>query len=1362
MKKLLFVLLCAFCCWQTTNAQETPYVDGDLLIELEEGYTPSDILTKTVQINGQFTGMTEVACLSKIGRIYHLHYNFEGMDQARVLEVVKRIDGVREAQFNHYIQSRAVPTDPQFGSQWHHVDASDNDIDSDLAWNTTTGGSTANGFSIVACVVEPNGLTWGHPDLVGNHWTNSGEIANDGIDNDGNGRVDDFDGWNTPANNDNIANAAHGAGVLGMVGAVANNGNGGAGVNWNIDLMPVVVGSLTEANVIAAYDYALDMRTTFNATNGASGAFVVVTNSSWGIDNANPASYPIWCGFYNTLGNAGILSCASTSNNNVNIDVVGDMPTGCTSPYMISVTATNSSDVRTFSGYGAVGVDLGAPGESVWLPNSSTYQSWSGTSFAGPCVAGAVGLLYSAPCANLGTNAITNPAATAIQVRDAIFDGVDPTAQLAAETTTGGRLNVNNALNNLIAACGAGIPVGCINLTMTDSFGDSWNGAVYNVYNSLGQVVASGTHTFGASSSVQICPGEGCFTFEVTGGSFPSEIGWTIEGANGGVISGGASSSTSITIGGVVNGCNDPAACNYNPSANCNNGTCCYANCVTLNMTDSFGDSWNGATYTITNTLGVTVATGTHTGGPSSANALCLPSGCYTIVTTGGSFPSEIGWSISGANGPVSGGANANVSFTVGTIIDGCMDPAACNYNPTANCADASCVTCANFCASLTMTDSFGDGWNGATYTVTNGFGVVVQTGTLSAFYDDIQVDALCLNAGCYTLAITGGTFPSEIGWTLNGINEGSLSGGASTTVSFTMGGIIDGCGDPAACNYNPSVNCPDASCVYCTNNCVSLTMTDSFGDGWNGATYTVTNAFGVNVATGTLNTFYDDVQIDGLCLDAGCYTFTVSGGTFPSEIAWTLNGVNGGPISGGASTSISFTVGILIDGCGDPAACNYNPNVNCPDASCVYCLTNCVSLTMTDSFGDGWNGATYTVTNAFGVNVATGTLNSFYDDVQVDALCLDPGCYTFSVTGGVFPSEIGWTLNGVNGGPISGGAPSSGISFSVGATIPGCTDPSACNYYPAANCNDGTCVACPNFCLAITMNDSFGDGWNGGEYVVTNSNGVNVAVGTMDSGNGDIDINALCLDAGCYTISISGGLFPGEISWTLNGANEGAISGGAPTSASFTVGIINQGCNDPAACNYDVTSNCNDGSCVYCVTNCVSLTMTDGFGDNWDLATYTIVNSFGITVATGTMNDELGSYDVDGFCLPDGCYTLFITGGTFPSEIGWSLSGINGGTVSGGAPAEVFFTVGTVVIGCTDCTAPNYNPSATCDDGSCLITCTGDFTGDAVIGATDLLVFLGSFGSTGPCLAADLNDDNVVGLADLLIFLGVFGTNCP
>ncbi len=149
----------------------------------------------------------------------------------------------------------------------------------------------------------------------------------------------------------------------------------------------------------------------------------MATNASWGIDNANPNNYPVWCAYYDDLGEVGILNCGATANNNVNIDAVGDMPTACGSDFMISVTATNTNDVRTFSGYGATTIDLGAPGESVYLPSGSTgYANTSGTSFASPCVAGAIALVYSAPCPDLATLTLSNPQSAASQVRGYILN----------------------------------------------------------------------------------------------------------------------------------------------------------------------------------------------------------------------------------------------------------------------------------------------------------------------------------------------------------------------------------------------------------------------------------------------------------------------------------------------------------------------------------------------------------------------------------------------------------------------------------------------------------------------------------------------------------------------------------------------------------------------------------------------------------------------------------------------------------------------------------------------------------------------------------------------------------------------------
>ena len=148
------------------------------------------------------------------------------------------------------------------------------------------------------------------------------------------------------------------------------------------------------------------------------------------------------------------------ANNNVNIDQVGDLPTACASEYMVSVTATNDNDVRTFSGYGATTIDLGAPGEDVYTTSSGGgYTSTSGTSFASPATAGAIALVYSAPCASLSAISHSNPALAAQMVRDAIFNGVDPIPNLVGECVTGGRLNMKKAVDEIMNNCSGG---GCI------------------------------------------------------------------------------------------------------------------------------------------------------------------------------------------------------------------------------------------------------------------------------------------------------------------------------------------------------------------------------------------------------------------------------------------------------------------------------------------------------------------------------------------------------------------------------------------------------------------------------------------------------------------------------------------------------------------------------------------------------------------------------------------------------------------------------------------------------------------------------------------------------------------------------------
>lgn len=363
---------------------------------------------------------------------------------------------VTVADYNYYIQMRStIPGDPSFNQQWHHNNTGqtggtiDADIDSDLAWDITTGGTTATNDDIVVCMIESGNLD--HQDLSPNRWFNAAEIPGNGIDDDGNGYVDDYNGWNPVAGNDNYGTGSHGTNCLGMIGAKGDNGLNVVGANWDVKLM--VIGGYqinTQANAIAAYTYPLVMRKRWNQSNGAEGAFVVATSSSWGIDGANPANYPLWCQFYDTLGYHGILNIGATTNSNLNVDTAGDMPTACPSDYMIGVGRTDHND-QTAGGYGVNTIPLGAPGINVVTTSGTTgITTTTGTSFACPLTAGVVGLAYSIPCPSFMTIVKSNPRLGADLVRQALLDGVDVKSQLATRFSTSGRLNSRNTLDRLM------------------------------------------------------------------------------------------------------------------------------------------------------------------------------------------------------------------------------------------------------------------------------------------------------------------------------------------------------------------------------------------------------------------------------------------------------------------------------------------------------------------------------------------------------------------------------------------------------------------------------------------------------------------------------------------------------------------------------------------------------------------------------------------------------------------------------------------------------------------------------------------------------------------------------------------------
>lgn len=471
MKKIVTLLLAVIMInVPVLCGQEAAYVPGDILAKVSGSSAAERISADLSFISGKPTGLKAVKLVSRNTGIWLFHFDESSVSHPEMLRHFRNHPNVLEAQNNHYIQQREkTPNDPSYNQQWQWQNngtnggTADADVDAELAWDITTGGVTALGDTIVVCVVD-DGTNFSHADLAPTLWKNKGEIPSDGIDNDGNGYVDDYFGWNILSQDDLVGEGLHGCSVSGMIGAAGNNSTGVTGINWNVKIMNVRYGQLIESSVIESYDYPLTMRKLYNATNGAKGAYVVATNSSWGIDQANAGDFPLWCSFYDTLGVHGILSCASTTNNFANVDIVGDMPTTCSSNYLISVGSTNSSD-QVEGGTGVVHVDIGAPGINIYTTSKSGYKSTSGTSFASPLVAGIIALMYSAPCTDIVTLSKSNPGQAALLMKQYLLEGVDKKASLEGKYLTGGRANAYNSIIAMLNQCGACLPP--FNLTAT-------------------------------------------------------------------------------------------------------------------------------------------------------------------------------------------------------------------------------------------------------------------------------------------------------------------------------------------------------------------------------------------------------------------------------------------------------------------------------------------------------------------------------------------------------------------------------------------------------------------------------------------------------------------------------------------------------------------------------------------------------------------------------------------------------------------------------------------------------------------------------------------------------------------------------
>ncbi|MFQ5638544.1 MAG: S8 family serine peptidase [bacterium] len=345
-------------------------------------------------------------------------------------DVVNQLESLPSISFiepDYLLYADVLPNDPRFGDLWGMNNTgqtggtADADIDAPEAWNVSTGSA-----SILVSVID-TGTDINHEDLSANIWTNPGEIPNDGIDNDGNGYIDDVHGWDFFNNDntvfDNPANDDHGTHVSGTIAAVGNNGIGVTGVNWQATIMPLKFlgpGGGSTADAILAIEYATNKN-------------VRVINASWGGGGFSQA-------LKNAIDASGAVFCAAAGNSGVNNDASPHYPSSYTSANLIAVAATDHNDqVAGFSNFGATSVDLGAPGVSILstTPNN-TYSFFSGTSMATPHVSGVAALILS-----------QSPGLTPVQVKSQMLGAVDAAGSLNGITVTGGRLNAANALGGV-------------------------------------------------------------------------------------------------------------------------------------------------------------------------------------------------------------------------------------------------------------------------------------------------------------------------------------------------------------------------------------------------------------------------------------------------------------------------------------------------------------------------------------------------------------------------------------------------------------------------------------------------------------------------------------------------------------------------------------------------------------------------------------------------------------------------------------------------------------------------------------------------------------------------------------------------
>ncbi len=426
--------------WALSGLTRHQHVPDEVLVQYRPGVSARAKAGALARVSGRFQDSVVNSAWRADGRgDLELVKMPAGWTVAAAVRSLETDPNVEFAEPNWVYQHHVASNDPYFntGSLWGMYGAATSPYANPfgsgaaVAWaNGKTGSSTV----YVAIIDE--GYMYTHSDLAANAGVNRGEIAGNRKDDDGNGYVDDVYGWDFASNDNTVFDGVgddHGTHVAGTLGARGANGIGVAGVCWNVQFISAkFLGSRggTTANAIKAVNYVTDLKT-------RNGLNIVASNNSWGGGGFSQ-------GLMDAIGaanRADILFVAAAGNAGSNNDSTPSYPANYDVANVIAVAAIDANGgLASFSNYGAITVDLGAPGVAIvsTVPISqkgkivSGYASYNGTSMATPHVTGACALYKS-----------IYPGATAAQIKTAILTSTTPTGSLNGTTSSQGRLSVS-------------------------------------------------------------------------------------------------------------------------------------------------------------------------------------------------------------------------------------------------------------------------------------------------------------------------------------------------------------------------------------------------------------------------------------------------------------------------------------------------------------------------------------------------------------------------------------------------------------------------------------------------------------------------------------------------------------------------------------------------------------------------------------------------------------------------------------------------------------------------------------------------------------------------------------------------------